>query len=384
MSAQSPAAPALDVPLPANREDRPFVASVREALLLVALWTLPGLLSTALVHFQSPPGQALWKSVASQVPPWWFWAPVTPLILRAGVAFPISRAAWLRSLPVHALLALTLSAGALAVAVASCEATAVGACREMPFWVSFRKLGVYYAELNLGIYGLVLAAGAALESSRRAREGEIRAARAEGMLATAQLQALKMQLHPHFLFNTLHAVGVLVRKRDEEGALRVLAGISDLLRMALESGGRQLVPLQKELEFLERYLDVERTRFRDRLAVRLEVEAAMRDAQVPNLILQPVVENAIRHGIEPRAEPGHVEIVARREGDTLCVTVRDDGPGLGKTERPAKPGSGIGLSNVRARLEQLYPGAHRFTVENAEGGGALVTLVIPLRTENGR
>lgn len=385
MSAQVPAAnPLLDVAaaapegtsLPARNS---LDAVAKASLVLLGLWTLPGLLSTALVHFQSPPGQALWKSFASQVPPWWFWAPATPLIFRLGRAFPISKGAWTRSVPVHVLVALVLSAGALAVAVASCEASAVGACREMPFWVSFRKLAVYYAELNLGIYGVVVAAGSALESSRRAREEEVRSARLQGMLATAQLQALKMQLHPHFLFNTLHAVGVMVRKGDQEGALRMLSGVSDLLRIALESGGKQRVPLLQELEFLERYLDVERTRFRDRLTVKIDVEPATRDALLPNLILQPVVENAIRHGIETRAEPGNVSLVARREAGTLRVTVRDDGPGLDGAS--GVKGTGIGLSNVRARLEQLYPGKHVFTVENAPGGGVLVTLEIPFELE---
>lgn len=374
MSIPAPiATPVLDTPR--ARLD----AAVKAGVLLLAIWTLPGLLSTALVHFQSPPGQPLWKSFASQVPPWWFWAPVTPLIFWVGRAFPFGRKEWVRSLPVHLLVSTGLSAGALAIAVASCEASAVGACREMPFAVSFRKLAVYYAELNLGIYGVVLAAGMALDSNRRARENEVRAARLEGMLASAQLQALKMQLHPHFLFNTLHAVGVMVRKGDQEGALRMLAGVSDLLRMALESGGRQHVPLQQELEFLERYLDVERTRFRDRLTVKMEIDPAARDALVPNLILQPVVENAIRHGIEPRAEPGNVAVIARVEGNVLRVTVRDDGAGLGSG---GPHGSGIGLSNARARLEQLYGLRHRFTVENAPGGGVLVTLELPLETES--
>lgn len=369
MSTPVAANPALEAPAPAGAVN----TAAKSALILLALWTLPGLLSTALVHFQSPPGQALWKAFASQVPPWWYWVPATPLIFHVGRSFPLTAKTWARSLPVHLLVAIGLSAGALAVAVASCEASAVGACREVPFAVSFRKLAVYYAELNFGIYGVVVAAGAALESSRRARENELRAAKLEGLVATAQLQALKMQMHPHFLFNTLHAVGVMVRKGDQEGALRMLAGVSDLLRIALDSGGKQLVPLHQELEFLERYLDVERTRFRDRLSVKIDIEAATRDALVPNFILQPVVENAIRHGIEPRAEAGNVEVKAHLEDDTLVVTVRDDGPGLGA----GVPGSGIGLANVRARLDQLYPNKHRFAVENAKGGGVLVTLEIP-------
>ena len=354
-------------------------SGLRTWLLLLGLWTLPGLLSTFLVHSQAPPSQAFWKSLASQVPPWWFWAPVTPFIFGVARAFPLGKGRWVRSIPAHLVASLVLSAGALAVAVVSCEAAAVGVCTaDRPFLASFRRLAVYYAELNLGIYAVVAAAGLALESNRRAREGELRAARLQGMLASAQLQALKMQLHPHFLFNTLHAVGVLVRKDDRTGALKMLSGISDLLRMALDNSGRQLVPLAHELDFLERYLDVERTRFRDRLSVTVDVEPAVRGALLPNLILQPVVENAIRHGIEPRAEPGHVELVARKDGSTLCITIRDDGPGLGGD---GVHGNGIGLANVRARLDQLYPNAHRFAVENASRGGVLVTLEIPFQEE---
>ena len=355
-----------------------FADQVRQALVLLGVWTLPAILSTLLVHSQSPPGQLLGKSLASQVPPWWYWAPLTPLIFQLGRSFPLQRGRLLRSVPFHVLACVLVACGALAVAVVSCEVSAVGVCHERPFWVAFERLAVYYAELNVVIYGVVLAAGVAFDSSRRARENELRAARLEGMLASAQLQALKMQLHPHFLFNTLHAVGVMVRKGDSQGALKMLSGVSDLLRMALDGSQKQMIPLRQELVFLEKYLEVEHTRFRDRLTVKMDVEPAARDARLPNLILQPVVENAIRHGVEPSPEPGVVEIAARRNGATLQVTVRDDGPGLNGAG--VKPGTGIGLANVRARLEQLYPGSHRFTVENAPRG-VVVTLEIPFRED---
>ncbi len=169
----------------------------------------------------------------------------------------------------------------------------------------------------------------------------------------------------------------------------MLAGLSDLLRYTLENAGRQEVPLKEEMEFLELYLGIQQMRFPDRLRVELRVAPETLDALVPNLILQPLVENAIRHGIAPRAAGGTVGVTARRDDSLLEIKVYDDGPGLWRggtppTSFPAAPsstsngdGGGIGLSNTRARLEQLYGGAHRFSIENAPGGGLLVTLEIP-------
>ena len=195
----------------------------------------------------------------------------------------------------------------------------------------------------------------------------------------AQLEALKMQLHPHFLFNTLHSISALVH-RDPEAADKMIARLGDFLRLTLENSGAAEVSLQKELEFLTCYLEIERVRFQDRLTTSLEVEPGALDTPVPNLILQPIVENALRHGVAQSKAPGRIEISAKRENGSLRIGVRDNGPGLvGVTASREGFREGVGLSNARARLEQLYGPSHRLELANAPEGGLLVTLVIPSR-----
>jgi two-component system LytT family sensor kinase len=191
-----------------------------------------------------------------------------------------------------------------------------------------------------------------------------------------------MQLHPHFLFNTLNGIAGLVRDQRNREAVQMLAGLSDLLRYTLESAGKQEVSLREELDFLELYLDIQQMRFPDRLRVEMRVAPETLDALVPNLILQPLVENAVRHGVAVRASAGTVGVAAEREDGLLWVTVYDDGPGL-KDGRTASAEGGIGLSNTRARLEQLYGARHRFGVRNREGGGTEAVLAIPFRAAEG-
>jgi two-component system LytT family sensor kinase len=184
-----------------------------------------------------------------------------------------------------------------------------------------------------------------------------------------------MQLHPHFLFNTLNAISTLVHK-DPEVADRMIARLSDLLRLTLENIGVQEVRLAQELEFLERYLEIERMRFPDRLEVRMRIAPETLDARAPYLILQPLVENAIRHGIAPRSTRGRVEVRAERKNGMLILEVRDDGPGISPKANPKK---GLGISSTRARLEKLYGAAHRFDLSNASEGGLVVTLAWPFQ-----
>jgi sensor histidine kinase YesM len=232
---------------------------------------------------------------------------------------------------------------------------------------------------TLFTYWAILGVIYAFNYYRKYRQHELKASHLETQLAQAQLQALKMQLHPHFLFNTLHAISSLMRK-DVEAADSMITRLSDLLRLTLENTGVQEVTLRQELEFLERYLEIEQTRFRDRLQVRMEIEPDTLDARVPNLILQPLVENAIRHGIAPRSAPGWIEIRAARDGETLQLQVRDNGPGLPPIGQPTLK-EGVGLANTRARLEQLYGAAQNFELSNREEGGLLVSLTLPFRAE---
>jgi two-component system, LytTR family, sensor kinase len=215
----------------------------------------------------------------------------------------------------------------------------------------------------------------AIEYYNQYRIRELTASRLEARLALAQVQALQMQLHPHFLFNTLHAVSALMY-RNVEAADRMLARLSDFLRLTLDSAGVQEVPLKREMEYLDKYLDIEQVRFGDRLQIRQAIDSETLDLLVPNLVLQPLVENAVRYAVAPRASGGSIEVSSRRDGDSLVIEVLDNGPGVAGAIR-----EGIGLSNTRARLEQLYGGGQSLDAGNAAGGGFRVRLTIPARLE---
>jgi two-component system, LytTR family, sensor kinase len=191
----------------------------------------------------------------------------------------------------------------------------------------------------------------------------------------AQLQALKMQLHPHFLFNTLNSISALLEE-DVDAADQMLARLGDFLRMTIENSGATKVTLQEELEFLRCYLEIEHVRFHDRLTVNMHIEPEVLEARVPNLILQPIVENAIKHGIVSRIAPGEIEVTAQKNGDALELRVRDNGPGLHR-DGPAVIREGLGLGNTRARLEQMYGASHHFDMTDAPEGGLRVTVEIP-------
>jgi LytS/YehU family sensor histidine kinase len=233
---------------------------------------------------------------------------------------------------------------------------------------------------NLLTYLAIVAGWNLVETYRRARERDLRASQLEARLAEARLNALKMQLHPHFLFNALHSISTLMH-RDVDAADRMLARLSDLLRLTLENAGTQEVRLKEEIDFLEQYLEIERTRFGDRLTVDLDVDPETLDAWIPNLMLQPLVENAIRHGVAPRAEAGWIGIRTALQDGELRVTIEDDGPGLRAEGGPgrARAESGVGLANCRARLGQLYGDRGRLELRQAPAGGLLVSLRIPYR-----
>jgi two-component system LytT family sensor kinase len=246
--------------------------------------------------------------------------------------------------------------------------------------LAIERVAVAHFYLWFLAYWILVGVHEAWRNYRRFTQGELRASQLEARLAQAQLEVLKGQLHPHFLFNTLHAISTLIH-RDADAADEMLAQLSDLLRMTLATVGVQEVPLQQELEFLRRYLDIQQTRFADRLTVIVDVPADTLDVRVPNQVLQPLVENAIHHGVDARRGDGLVEIRARAEGDMLRLEVRDDGPGLKTTPgaAPKPAGSGIGLSNTRARLHELYGPKSALELADYPAGGTLVSLLIPLR-----
>jgi sensor histidine kinase YesM len=201
----------------------------------------------------------------------------------------------------------------------------------------------------------------------------------KAQLAGAQLQALKMQLNPHFLFNTHHAIVGLILEQEIDRAMAMVTSLSDLLRAVLANGDAQLIPLREELQFISKYLHIQQIRFQDRLRVELEIAAEVRGCLFPQFLLQPLVENAMVHGVEQLAGDALVRIVARREGADLVVEVHDNGPGAATSARPRRHGTteGIGLSNTRARLEKLYHGVARLEFYQPAPGGTLVRLRVP-------
>ena len=219
------------------------------------------------------------------------------------------------------------------------------------------------------------------ERAQAALRSDLRASQLEAQVAQARLGALKAQLQPHFLFNTLNAIVVLVRQRKFDQAEETLARFSDLLRAVLADMETQEVTLARELEYLRLYLSIEQMRFSDRLRVDIDVDPELLDAAVPHMALQPIVENAIRHGVGMRATPGVISISARREHGQLLIRVQDDGPGFGcrLPEAGAQAGMGLGLANTRARLKQLHGDAAGLRTEAGAEGGAVVTLLLPFR-----
>ena len=257
----------------------------------------------------------------------------------------------------------------------------------LPFLAQYSWLFDSWFHIDLIVYWAIVGLAYARSYYQRYRERELRAAQLEALLAKAELQALKLQLHPHFLFNALHAVAGLVRRGENADAVRMIAGLSDLLRYVLDSADRQLVPLAEELAFLERYLDVQRLRFGDRLSAEIDAAPDTLGLEVPILILQPLVENALEHGLARRAGPGHLRLTARREGDRLALRLRDDGRGLaggGAGGEGTGDGAGVGLENSRARLRELYGEGSALTLRDAEGGpGAVAELILPARPAAG-
>jgi hypothetical protein len=248
-----------------------------------------------------------------------------------------------------------------------------GGARRGPFFAALVQ-----SRVNLPIYWIIVSITHALMYYRRAQERERKAVELEARLADAKLDALRMQLHPHFLFNTLNAISTLVHK-DPHAADEMIANLSELLRATLDAEGQE-IPLRQELGLLERYLEIQQARFGDRLKIEKHINASALDGLVPTLILQPLVENAIRHGIEPRTTPGLVVIEAQRKDGLLQLSVADNGAGMQKSA--GKP-PGIGLANTKARIKELYGSTASLILNSKSGEGFSVQIEIPFRSHTG-
>ena len=360
-----------------------------EVLAIVAFWTFAAILTAAnrLLDPRFPGQQPILTSLPVAIAFFesYIWALLTPLVFYLTSRFSIEHPGRVRRI-------ITLIAAGFVVAVLVDAAGSAFRIHVLDFpfrrsggaspWLSITRL--WFVNDLITFVG-VMAAGFARDFflRNRVRERETvklqaHAAQLQAQLADARLEALRMQLNPHFLFNTLHAVSALV-ERDPRGVRRMIARLSELLRYTLSEEGEQEIAVEKEMDFLRRYLEIMEIRFQGRLEVEITVTPEASGALVPNLILQPLVENAVQHGVGNKVGPGRVEVLAEREGEVLCLTVRDDGPGL-EGVAPSVSG-GVGLRNVRARLAEMYGEAGTLIFREASGGGAVADVRIPFHTE---
>jgi LytS/YehU family sensor histidine kinase len=227
------------------------------------------------------------------------------------------------------------------------------------------------------LYTAILVVSHLLDSRKRLARQQTETARLNEQLSKAQLDALRRQIEPHFLFNTLNAISGLVRERKNDEAVSMIAGLSDFLRRVVEDSNRQLVSLEEEMDFLQKYLDIQKARFAERLQLSMDVPRELFAAQVPSLILQPMVENAVKHGISKRAQGGEIRIAAFRSNGMLTLSVYNDGPKLPKEQDKTHPG--IGIANVRTRLQGLYGDTFKLSMKDEGPSGVEVLVSLPFR-----
>jgi signal transduction histidine kinase len=352
----------------------------RRRALAFSAWTVLGLMDGAqsYVHYQSLGDPRPWPDMlAMGLCLWYAWALLAGPLFWLARHYPVAGRRWPARLVLHALAGVAF---ALAKIVLDYPIIKTFYC-PTPHLLTFpRFYGMGFRShfhTYFLVYWALLAFGMALDAQRRVRERARQASYLELELARARLQLVKMQLHPHFLFNTLNAISALIHS-DAEVADRMVARLGHLLRLALEHFGAEEVDLRRELEFLAAYLEIEQARFGPRLKVEIEVGVEVQRARVPYLLLQPLVENALRHGLSPE-RGGRVTVRAWRTGGALRLEVEDDGRGL--PDHPAgRAREGIGLSNTREHLRQLYGPDHAFRIGPGSVGGVLVRVELPFRT----
>ena len=338
---------------------------VRAWLAIFAGWTSLAVfyaVSTSLTY-RSTGRPANWSlTFRRSLSEWWLWALLTPLVMWLAGRFPLSGARRWRNLALHVVFGLIV-----AVAKTLTDRATFFLMTGFRTYILLSTVALHFT-----LYLAIVAAAHGIEYYRRSRERE----HLEARLTETRLQLLSMQLQPHFLFNTLNTIAELVHD-DPEAADRMIAGLSDLLRRTLDLGDTQEIALEEELDVLALYLDIQRVRFGDRLQVAIDVPASLRDARVPALLLQPLVENSIRHSVAARAGAGSIAVTATAGDGTLVIEVVDDGETNGTEPAPAR--KGIGLSNVRARLDTLYGEAAALAMIRTPAGGTRVSVRMPHR-----
>jgi len=349
---------------------------------LFALWTALGLFFTTevyLVYASFLEKPITWgEALRTEMSVWYVWAALAPLVLLLGRRYRLERGHALANSLRHVVASVVFTSLHIVVSVTAMYLIETALTGDTEFQLTpYIEFTVTRFHWNLIIYWAILGVGHAVDYRRLYRERLLAAAHLETCLTEARLQALKAQMQPHFLFNTLNAISSLIYD-DPPRAVKCLARLSDLLRGSLDGAATREVPLERELALLQNYIEIMQTRFADRLRVEMDIVGETRTALVPGLILQPLVENAVQYAVAPRTAGGRIAVRSRRADGRLEVEVADDGPGLDAAQ--ATTGKGLGLANVRARLEHLYGDAARLELESAGPEGGLVArLVIPFR-----
>jgi two-component system LytT family sensor kinase len=356
-------------------------ALTRHSWWMAIVWLAVGVIAgTQVVVGMAALGRQLnWVSLFfTTAAAWLFWVVATPLILALSRRFPLGRAGNWKNLPVHLAAALGISVARIAWS-ALLEWAINPIADPHPSYRSM-FLTMVYMQFHTGliIYGATVAIDTIIDSIRRLSRSEAETARLAGELSKAQLDALRRQLEPHFLFNTLNGISGLVREKQNDAAVEMIAGLSCLLRRVLEDSGRQLVPLAEEVSFLESYIDLQSMRLGDRLRVTVDIPIELYAALVPQLLLQPLVENAIVHGIGKLVEGGQIRVTARESEGILCLYLYNDGPELSLASAGAR--TGVGLSNTRGRLVTLYGAESSVELRSCDQAGVETIIKVPYRT----
>jgi len=305
---------------------------------------------------------------------WGWWGCITSAVWKFGQRIPFASSFSLKGISIHLLIGSALGVAHLLL-LGSLDFTVAGwqtHATALQVWTSVLNINRFGTELLL--YGFVFGITGVVQFQIRAQRDAMKSLELQRQLSAAHLRALQMQMEPHFLFNTLNAITTLVELGRRVEAVEALTHLNALLKTTLSQGTPEKIPLARELEFIENYLAIEQIRFADRLKVEMKVTSAALDGLVPCFLLQPVIENAIRHGIAHLEEEGTIQTSIHREGDTLRFTVRDNGPGL---HGQSIPGHGIGLRNTEQRLSHFYQNDYRFAAREPESGGFEVSITIP-------
>jgi two-component system, LytTR family, sensor kinase len=345
---------------------------------IAAGWAFLGLVLSLELYFNQR-AEMSWSDFAGVAIPQFgraaMWACLAPFILMLRSRLPLSSGHWVGGILFHVVFSFVVMATFYlgrfeAYRILFDEGKSYG------FWRAATSSFYGHNLVDIAYYWGVIAFGYGEDIQRRFKNEEIRAAQLESRLIEAELKALREQLKPHFLFNTLNTISVLVRDGKNEMAVTLLARLGSLLRMSLDGNHKNETTLRVEMDFLERYIEIQKARFPDRLTVAISVDEEALGVPVPWLLLQPIVENAILHGVAPKSGPGRVDILGRVEGGFLHLEVRDDGPGLPDNRRVVE---GTGLANTRERLSKLYGDAGRVTLRSQPEGGISVRITVPCR-----